>query len=93
MYFSSFLYFYGLFFFLCLLEKTFPTAVERVLTGALGSHPVGLPLLLDGQQTPELLQLRQPSSRLALTPHQDVNLHLPAGHQLLAPPLPRHAEL
>lgn len=77
----------------CLLEKTFPTAAERVLAGALGSRPLGLSLLLDGQQTPQLLQLRQPNSRLAVAPHQDVNLLLPAGRQLLAPPLPGHAEL
>lgn len=84
---SMFLYFS------CLSENQCPVAAHCVLAGSLGFHPLGLPLLLDGQQTPQLLQLWQPCRRFALAADQDANLLLPACLQLLASPLSGHAEL
>lgn len=43
--------------FLCLSEKERPAAAQRVSAGSVGILPIGLSLLLDGQQTSKLLQL------------------------------------
>ncbi|KAK7891356.1 hypothetical protein WMY93_023319 [Mugilogobius chulae] len=73
-------------------RKKPPPAAEHLHLGSEWRSPAGLSLLLDGQQTSKLLQLRQPCCRLLFSAHSGPHLLLPACRQLLAPPLPPHAE-